>query len=646
MATLINAQLQAAIEKIKKICDDSENRSQFFPFGGEGYKSCVRHYLESSCEIAACGIQPGSVADLEKIVKVIGKYRVPFAVKGGGHATSPYLSSTTGIQISMCRFNKIEIKKDDECSRSGCTLGPSHVHVGAGCLFGEVYREVVPHGLNIVGGSSIGGVGIAGWLLGGGYSLKTNQHGLGIDNIIEVQIVLPNGTSRVVGVSSVEEEDEDLFWAIKGGRDNFGIVTEFTIKAHPQVGPVFGCLLTYDPEEYEEVKIAIANFAQQEDEQACIEAAFRYSQHPGSVQSTLTVQCFYDGDLPEDDPFEEFMKIDHQTDSGGGDAVGHEFLPANALLSITSDATIPYKNSVPGMTSPAFWQSKPKKTLSELRKYSSYEEFDRQFSLINEVLDTQAIQSVSPYSGSFTVGPGAPTWSATHLGYISSHSGAGSNAAAIASSIVNLAPQAPDRINRSMVGIGENSRGHWGNVMVDVYTKPIIDEIARQASKASRQMLNNGGKRVVIDIWPFTKSMFNDSTPSAWPHGSDSANSLVLAYFLWEGSENDSFWINLLKGALTAIKAKVSAARDESAEPLPVYSNTALGPDHTNVEDIYGKNLDRLMFLRKKFDRKLVMDLARGFKIPRVPSTGDSESESESESEDSALELDDGELWD
>ncbi|KIJ65823.1 hypothetical protein HYDPIDRAFT_151461, partial [Hydnomerulius pinastri MD-312] len=233
-------------------------------------------------------------------IKVIKDKKVPFAVKGGGHATSPGLSSTTGIQISMCRFNKIEVKKDTNEFLTDRDAKHSVVRVGAGCLFDEVYRAVVPHGLNIVGGSSIGGVGIAGWLLGGGYSLKTNQYGLGIDNIVEVQIVVPRGPReeveiKVVGVSSVSEEDKQLFWAIKGGRDNFGIVTEFTIKAHTQAKPIFGCLLTYEPEEHEEVKIAIAKFAEQEDPKASIVAAFRYFQNPGGVQSMLTVQCFYDG---------------------------------------------------------------------------------------------------------------------------------------------------------------------------------------------------------------------------------------------------------------------------------------------------------------------------------------------------------------
>lgn len=82
----------------------------------------------------------------------------------------------------MARFNKIQYHKDTKT-----------LTVGAGCLFDEVYRVLSGTGRNIVGGSAIAGVGIAGWLLGGGYSLKTNQYGLGIDNLLGIKIVLPNG---------------------------------------------------------------------------------------------------------------------------------------------------------------------------------------------------------------------------------------------------------------------------------------------------------------------------------------------------------------------------------------------------------------------------------------------------------------------
>lgn len=153
-------------------------------------------------------------------MQVLAKYRVPFAVsvfmhfatlaqvltsllpqiKGGGHAMNPFFSSTMGVQIYMARFDDVEYHPDTQT-----------VDVGAGCVWDEVYGELTKRGRNVVGGASANGVGVAGYLLGGGYSLKTNQYGLGIDNIVAIQVVLPNGEVQNVH----EGHYPDLFKALK-----------------------------------------------------------------------------------------------------------------------------------------------------------------------------------------------------------------------------------------------------------------------------------------------------------------------------------------------------------------------------------------------------------------------------------------------
>jgi FAD/FMN-containing dehydrogenase len=76
-------------------------------------------------------------------------------------------------------------------------------------VFDEIYRFILPKGLDIVGGG--GSVGIGGWMTGGGFSLKTSEHGLGIDNLVEAEIVLPKGEK----VRANNRQNVDLFWAIK-----------------------------------------------------------------------------------------------------------------------------------------------------------------------------------------------------------------------------------------------------------------------------------------------------------------------------------------------------------------------------------------------------------------------------------------------
>ena len=111
----------------------------------------------------------------------------------------PNDSCTNGIQISMARFSDIVINHED-----------STVEVGAGCLWDQVYNKLARHGkgLNIIGGAAREGVGVAGWLLGGGYSLKSNRYGLGIDNIAAYEVVTPNG--QIFKVS-----EGDLYQALR-----------------------------------------------------------------------------------------------------------------------------------------------------------------------------------------------------------------------------------------------------------------------------------------------------------------------------------------------------------------------------------------------------------------------------------------------
>ncbi|KAG1907753.1 uncharacterized protein F5891DRAFT_1180783 [Suillus fuscotomentosus] len=284
-----------ATKEMQNICKNSKHVSQFLRFGGAGYNLSVSHQFESSSEVARCAVQPGNIDDLKKIMKVFMTYdKVKFAVKGGGHSTNPGFSSTTGIQISMANFNELEYNSKTQ-----------NLRIGAGCLFDEVYKEIAQYKRNIVGGATAAGVGVAGWLLGGGYSLLTNQHGLGIDNLVEVQVVLCNGES----VKASAERNSDLFFAIRGGGNNFGIVTSFTVKTYP-LGPIYRNMLTFPIDKAAKVKEAIMNFIDKcKDKKAAIVGAYRHFCIRGEREDKITVDLFYDGPLPSDNPFEELLEL-------------------------------------------------------------------------------------------------------------------------------------------------------------------------------------------------------------------------------------------------------------------------------------------------------------------------------------------------
>ncbi|KAG8982312.1 hypothetical protein FRB94_002600 [Tulasnella sp. JGI-2019a] len=296
--------LPKAIEEIQSICLKDGNRSQCFDDGAQGFYDSNRHFLDSSAQFPAISVQPGSVDDLRDIMKVLAKYRVPFAIKSGGHAMNPGFSSTSGVQVYMCRFN--QVKCDDQ---------KETIDIGAGCIWDEVYGSLVKSRRNIVGGTSSSGVGVAGYLLGGGYSLKTNQHGLGIDNVVAIQVILPNGDVHVVD----ENNESDLFYALKGGGTNFGIVTRYTLRTHRQ-GDSWGGYFVFGSEFEKRAKSAIADFvAQEKRPEAAIDTAFRLTMKDSEPKFDIYVGCVFDGARPVNDPWQRFVDIDPSKQSGGVD---------------------------------------------------------------------------------------------------------------------------------------------------------------------------------------------------------------------------------------------------------------------------------------------------------------------------------------
>jgi FAD/FMN-containing dehydrogenase len=163
--------------------------------------------------IAVCA----DVADVIACVKFAAEHDVLLAIRGGGHNGGGLGICDGGLVIDLSAMKWV---RPDPVSRT--------VRVGGGCTLGDVDHATHPFGLAIPGGV-ISTTGVGGLTLGGGLGYLTRKYGLTIDNLLEADLVLADGSV----VTASPDQYEDLFWAIRGGGGNFGVVTSFLFRAHP-----------------------------------------------------------------------------------------------------------------------------------------------------------------------------------------------------------------------------------------------------------------------------------------------------------------------------------------------------------------------------------------------------------------------------
>ncbi len=176
------------------------------------------------------------VADVMAAVNFGRENNLLISVRGGGHNAGGLGICDDGlvIDLSLIKYTRV-----DPASKT--------VRIGGGCTWGEVDHATHPFGLAVPAGI-ISTTGVGGLTLGGGLGYLTRKVGLTIDNLLAVDMVLADGTF----VTASAEENEDLFWAVRGGGGNFGIVTSFLFQAH-QIQTVYAGPTFWDIEKTEEV---------------------------------------------------------------------------------------------------------------------------------------------------------------------------------------------------------------------------------------------------------------------------------------------------------------------------------------------------------------------------------------------------------
>jgi FAD/FMN-containing dehydrogenase len=173
--------------------------------------------------------QPRSARDVAAIVSFARENGLLVSIKGGGHNIAGTAIAEGGLMIDMAAMRDVVV---DPAARL--------VHAGGGCLLGDVDRATQQYGLATVLGL-VSDVGVAGLTLGGGFGNLARRFGWAVDNLESVEVVTADGQIRVASAN----EHPDLFWAIRGGGGNYGVVTRFTFRLH-DVGPnVFGGMLVW-----------------------------------------------------------------------------------------------------------------------------------------------------------------------------------------------------------------------------------------------------------------------------------------------------------------------------------------------------------------------------------------------------------------
>src|ERR1035437_7581607 len=192
-------------------------RGELIQPGDDNYDDSRKRYNpmidKKPASIALCV----DVADVIACVNHARSNGILLAVRGGGHNGPGLGSCNGGLVIDLSRMRGVRV---DPAARTA--------QVAGGCVWGDVDHATHPFGLAAASGI-LSTTGVGGLTLGGGIGHLSRKFGLSIDNLLEVDMVLADGSF----VTANDRQHQDLFWAVRGGGANFGVVTSVTFRLHP-----------------------------------------------------------------------------------------------------------------------------------------------------------------------------------------------------------------------------------------------------------------------------------------------------------------------------------------------------------------------------------------------------------------------------
>jgi FAD/FMN-containing dehydrogenase len=320
--------------------------------GDDRYDSARRIWNGMIDKHPAMIVMCANAQDVSKAVAFAGERNLLLAVRGGGHSFPGKSVCEKGLMINLSAMNAVTV---DAESRTARALG--------GALLGQLDGATLPHRLATTAGV-VSHTGVGGFTLGGGMGRTDRVFGLAVDNLLGATLVTADGQVRVVG----PDQEPDLYWAIRGGGGNFGVVTEYVYRLHPFNPMIYGGVLAYPWSQAKDVLSYWAEAGDSLPDGASVEPAFFINP---DGERTVIVELYFTGDhAAGEKEFDRFVRGTRplssdlgvksyqvvQTQYDGAAAHGRlDYLKSGFIPELTQDTINAMVESYEGDSLPSTW---------------------------------------------------------------------------------------------------------------------------------------------------------------------------------------------------------------------------------------------------------------------------------------------------
>ncbi|MFT5520298.1 MAG: FAD/FMN-containing dehydrogenase [Enterobacterales bacterium] len=299
VATLPSSTLLASVKKMSKATSDAiavtgegveltlekaalkelsdSLRGQLLLPGQSGYDIARKVLNPSINKHPSLIVQPTGASDLMNAITFARERNLLVAVKCGGHSFSGKSTCEKGMQIDLSTFRSSRIDTDSKTA-----------YIAGGSLLGELDHESMAHGLVTTAGT-VSHTGVGGLTLGGGFGRLARRFGLALDNVKAVDIVTADGKLRHASA----EQNPDLYWAVRGGGGNFGVVAGFEFNLHKMQREVIGGSVIFPLSEARNVLKFYADYAATAPDELYLDMGM--SSAAGSTDGIILLHACYSG---------------------------------------------------------------------------------------------------------------------------------------------------------------------------------------------------------------------------------------------------------------------------------------------------------------------------------------------------------------